>query len=127
MTITGDTAVAVSYLQIVTPNRGAPPVEVAGHGTTSGFRIHRAGANRWDLKRTAQGWKVVKRSLRPLDGSREAQDLLKSALWPSPAHPRVSGELGPQISDVPAPGILRLRGDERGCGARRAANHSSIM
>ena len=80
VTITGDTAVAISYLQIVTPNRGAPPVEVAGHGTTSGFRIHRAGANRWDLKRTAQGWKVVKRSLRPLDGSQEAQDLLKSAL-----------------------------------------------
>ena len=79
VTIDGDRAVAISYLQIVTPNRGAPPVEVAGHGTTSGFHIHRAGANRWDLERGQDGWKVTKRTLRPLDGSPEARELLSAA------------------------------------------------
>lgn len=80
VTIDGDRAVAISYLQIVTPNRGAPPVEVAGHGTTSGFRIHRAGANRWDFERTKNGWKVTRRTLRPLDGSPEARELLSAAI-----------------------------------------------
>jgi SnoaL-like domain len=76
----GDTAVATSYLQIITPHRGAPLMEVAGHGTSIGFRIHRAGANRWELKRTKDGWKVTRRTLRPLDGSGEAPALLKRAL-----------------------------------------------
>jgi len=75
----GDNAVATSYLQIITPHKGAPPVELAGHGVSSGFRIHRVGANRWDLKRTAAGWKVVRRTLRPFDGSDGARDLLRRA------------------------------------------------
>ena len=48
----GDSAVAISYLQVITPNREAKPVELSGHGLSSGYRIHRLGANRWDLKRT---------------------------------------------------------------------------
>jgi hypothetical protein len=75
--LNGDTAVATSYLQIITPDKSAPPMEVSGHGISTGFRIHRAGANRWELKRTADGWKVTRRSLRPLDGSAPARDLLK--------------------------------------------------
>jgi hypothetical protein len=78
----GDSAVAVSYLQIITPDREAPPREVAGHGTTTGFRIHRVGANRWDLRRGKDGWKVVRRTLRPLDGTGDAQDLLRKAIAP---------------------------------------------
>jgi hypothetical protein len=78
--INGDTAIAISYLQIVTPNRAAAPVEVAGHGASPGFRIHRAGANRWDLVRTADGWKVTRRSLRALDGTPDARELLTGAL-----------------------------------------------
>ena len=78
--IDGDTAVAVSYLQIVTPHHGAPPIDVPGHGATPGFRIHRAGANRWDLVRTADGWKVKRRMLRPLDGSKDARELLAQAV-----------------------------------------------
>jgi len=78
--INGDTATAISYLQIITPNHGAAPVEVSGHGSTSGFRIHRAGVNRWDLVRTADGWKVKRRMLRPLDGSPDARELLTGAL-----------------------------------------------
>jgi hypothetical protein len=78
----GDSAVAISYLQIITPDRQAAPREVSGHGTTTGFRIHRVGANRWDLRRGKDGWKVVRRTLRPLDGTGDAQALLRKAIAP---------------------------------------------
>ncbi|MFY9685451.1 MAG: nuclear transport factor 2 family protein [Pseudolabrys sp.] len=81
--IDGDSAVAVSYLQIITPDRQAAPREVSGHGTTTGFRIHRVGANRWELKRGKDGgWKVVRRTLRPLDGTDDARSLLRTAIAP---------------------------------------------
>jgi len=78
--IDGDSAVAISYLQIITPDRQAAPREVSGHGSTTGFRIHRVGANRWELKRGKDGWKVVRRTLRPLDGTGDAQALLREAI-----------------------------------------------
>ncbi len=78
--IDGDSAVAISYLQIITPDRQATPREVSGHGSTTGFRIHRVGANRWELKRGKDGWKVVRRTLRPLDGTDEARALLRKAI-----------------------------------------------
>ena len=80
--INGDSAVAISYLQIITPDRQAAPREVPGHGTTTGFRIHRVGANRWELKRGKDGWKVVRRTLRPLDGTDDARALLRKAIAP---------------------------------------------
>jgi hypothetical protein len=76
----GDSAVATSYLQIIAPNAGARPVDLPGHGTSAGFRIHRVGANRWELKRTEHGWKVTRRTLRPLDGSEGARQLLRQAV-----------------------------------------------
>ena len=78
----GDTAVATSYLQIISPDRQASPRELSGHGSSTGFRIHRAGANRWELKRGRDGWKVTRRTLRPLDGSDDAQALLRKAIAP---------------------------------------------
>ena len=80
--IDGDTAVATSYLQIITPDRQATPRELSGHGTSTGFRIHRVGANRWELKRSKNGWKVTRRTLRPLDGNDEARALLRRAIAP---------------------------------------------
>lgn len=76
----GDTAVATSYLQIITPHKGAAPMDVSGHGSSSGFRIHRVGANRWEFKRGKNGWKVTRRTLRPLDGNEEARELLRKAV-----------------------------------------------
>jgi hypothetical protein len=73
----GDTAVVTSYLQILTPNVDAEPATLAGHGESKGFRVHRVGANRWELKRTPQGWKIARRELRTLDGSPEARELLR--------------------------------------------------
>ena len=75
--IDGDRATATSYLQIITPDKDGAPRELSGHGASRGFRIHRVGANRWELKRTPQGWKVTRRTLRPLDGSDGARDLLR--------------------------------------------------
>jgi hypothetical protein len=72
--------VATSYLQIITPDRQAAPREVSGHGSTTGFRIHRVGANRWELRRGEDGWKVTRRTLRPLDGSDDARALLREAI-----------------------------------------------
>lgn len=80
--LNGDTAVATSYLQIITPDREAAPRELSGHGTSSGFRIHRVGANRWELKRGNDGWKVTRRTLRPLDGTDDARALLRRAFAP---------------------------------------------
>jgi len=78
--IDGDTATVFSYLQIITPHPTAEPHEVPNHGVTKGFRIHRVGANRWDLVRTDSGWKIKRRTLRPLDGSEPARELLRGAL-----------------------------------------------
>ena len=78
--IHGDEAVVTSYLQILTPHPSAEPVEVPDHGTSRGYRIHRVGANRWELVRTPAGWKIKRRTLRPLDGSEGARQLLRRAL-----------------------------------------------
>jgi hypothetical protein len=78
--IDGDSAVVTSYLQIITPHPTAEPHEVPNHGVTKGFRIHRVGANRWELIRTPAGWKIKRRTLRPLDGTEPAREILRSAL-----------------------------------------------
>ena len=54
--------------------------ELSGHGLSSGYRIHRLGVNRWDLKRTDDGWKVTKRAYRMLDGTEEGPALLRGVI-----------------------------------------------
>lgn len=78
--IDGDTAVVHSYLQILTPHPTAEPHEVPNHGVSKGYRVHRVGANRWELVRTAAGWKIKRRTLRSLDGSEPAREILRGAL-----------------------------------------------
>jgi SnoaL-like domain len=78
--IDGDTAVVTSYLQILVPQTQGEPVEVPNHGGGKGFRVHRMTANRWELVRTAEGWKFKHRSLRQLDGSEPARKILRGAL-----------------------------------------------
>src|SRR5882757_11328369 len=60
----GDRAVVTSYLQILTPHPTAALHEVPNHGVSKGFRIHRVAANRWELERTAAGWKIRRRTVR---------------------------------------------------------------
>src|SRR5215813_3351407 len=76
----GDRAVVTSYLQIISPDALAEPVEVPAHGVSKGYRIHRVGANRWELARTTEGWKIKRRTFRSLDGSDDALDILRQAL-----------------------------------------------
>ena len=78
----GDTAYVTSYLQILYPDAKAEDRELANHGYSRGFRIHRVAANRWTLTRTPEGWKIKSRRLRPLDGSAPARELLAQALEP---------------------------------------------
>ena len=86
VTIDGDRAVVTSYLQILAPHPSADAIEVPGHGASRGYRIHRVGANRWELVRTPQGWKIERRVYRTLDGSDSALDILRQALAPAPSH-----------------------------------------
>jgi SnoaL-like protein len=83
VTIDGDRAVATSYLQIIAPHPSAEPIEVPAHGASKGYRIHRVGANRWELVRTVDGWKIKRRTYRSLDGNDEALDILRQALMPA--------------------------------------------
>ena len=69
-----------SYLQIVVPQTQGDPVDVPNHGSSKGFRIHRMMANRWELVRTADGWKIKQRTLRPLDGPNAARSILHLAI-----------------------------------------------
>jgi hypothetical protein len=76
----GDRAFVTSYLLILAPQTAGEPVEVPNHGTARGFRVHRAGANRWELARSAEGWKIVRRTQHVLDGSDPARALLRQGL-----------------------------------------------
>jgi hypothetical protein len=76
----GDAAVVTSYLQILTPRKSGDLVEVPNHGASRGYHIHRVVTNRWDLVRTASGWKIKRRTLRPVDGSQPSRDILRGAI-----------------------------------------------
>src|SRR3984885_11032045 len=80
VTIEGDDAVVISYLQILTPRKSGDQVEVPNHGASRGYHIHRVVTNRWDLVRTASGWKIKRRTLRLIDGSQPSRDILRGAI-----------------------------------------------
>ena len=78
--IDGDSAWVTSYLQLVHPDAEGAERELPNHGVSTGYRIHRVLANRWELVRAPEGWKIRSRKLRPLDGSAPARDILSRAL-----------------------------------------------
>jgi len=63
--VDGDTAVATGKSMLVTAD-----------GDGGRFTVLRATANRWELVRTADGWRCRRRIGRVLDGSRESRELL---------------------------------------------------
>jgi SnoaL-like domain len=75
--VTGDAAFAISYIQILVPDRVGPVFEVPNHGAGRGFHVHRVAANRWDFVRTPEGWRIKRRRLRSLDGSLGAREILQ--------------------------------------------------
>ncbi|PKR53370.1 nuclear transport factor 2 family protein [Thalassospira marina] len=76
----GDQAVVTSYLMIVHLDHEGTPRELANHGTSQGYRIHRAVANRWELERHNGRWMIAKRTLLPIDGSDMPRNLLRRGL-----------------------------------------------
>ena len=78
--LAGDSACVTSYLQLIHPDSEGAERELPNHGVSTGYRIHRVLANRWELTRAAGGWKIKSRKLRPLDGSAPARDILSRAL-----------------------------------------------
>src|SRR5271169_6328725 len=75
VTLDGDEAVVISYLQILTPKKSGEAVELPNHGASRGYHIHRVVANRWDLVHTASGWKIKRRMLRLVDGSEPSREI----------------------------------------------------
>jgi uncharacterized protein (TIGR02246 family) len=67
VTVDGDEAVAVCHSLMVVHQDGA-------------FVLRRATANRWRLRRTADGWQVTERTNRVLDGRPEAPELLRNGV-----------------------------------------------
>ncbi|MEO5323572.1 nuclear transport factor 2 family protein [Mesorhizobium sp. CC13] len=67
VTVDGDKAVATGYSRVYLI-----------HGDH--WRVERASANRWELVRTADGWRVQNRVNRLLNGQAEARDLLSSGV-----------------------------------------------
>lgn len=76
----GNDAVVTSYLQILTPNKTGEAIEVPNHGASLGYHIHRVVTSRWELKRTASGWKIKRRTIRLVDGSEPSREILRGAL-----------------------------------------------
>lgn len=76
----GDTAIVTSYLMIVHLDHEGEPRELANHGVSTGYRIHRAVVNRWELERHDGRWMIAKRTLLPVDGSEIHQALLRRGL-----------------------------------------------
>jgi uncharacterized protein (TIGR02246 family) len=65
VTLNGDAATAHGHSVVIRHSGGA-------------FEVYRASANRWELKRTDQGWRVARRDNAVLDGSEAARALFSS-------------------------------------------------
>ena len=42
--------------------------------------MHRVAANRWEFVRTEEGWRIKRRTVRSLDGTLPAREILGGAL-----------------------------------------------
>jgi ketosteroid isomerase-like protein len=67
VTIDGDTATATGYSRVYRYLKGA-------------HEIWRVSANRWEFRRTPNGWRVTRRQNHVIDGGPEAQELLNRGL-----------------------------------------------
>jgi hypothetical protein len=76
----GDKAIVTSYLMIVHLDHEGAPRELANHGVSTSYRIHRAVVNRWELEKHDGRWQIARRTLLPVDGSEAHQKLLRSGL-----------------------------------------------
>ncbi|SDU95296.1 nuclear transport factor 2 family protein [Pseudomonas mucidolens] len=75
-----DQAIVTSYLMIVHLDHQGLERDLPNHGTSTGYRIHRAVVNRWQLVRRDNRWTIVRRTLLPVNGSDIQRELLRGAL-----------------------------------------------
>ncbi|TCL02814.1 nuclear transport factor 2 family protein [Sodalis ligni] len=76
----GDKAIVTSYLQLLQLDKQGEMREMANHGSSTGYRIHRVVVNRWELERYAGHWKIRSRTLLPVDGTDAPRQLLTRGL-----------------------------------------------
>jgi ketosteroid isomerase-like protein len=67
LTVDGDTASAVTYSRLYVHR-------------ADGFGLYRVSANRWQFRRTPDGWRIVARVNRVLDGAADARETLMAAV-----------------------------------------------
>lgn len=77
--LNGDSAVATGYLLIIMPDAAASHVKLAGKGVSPGFSIYQVTLNKYTLVRTADGWKVSERVVRPLSAE-DAHHIIRKAI-----------------------------------------------
>ncbi|MEA5429428.1 nuclear transport factor 2 family protein [Arcicella lustrica] len=75
----GDSAVATGYLLIVMPDSAASHVKLAGKGVSPGFSIYQVTVNNYTLARTLDGWKVIKRIVKPI-AAEDARAIIQKAI-----------------------------------------------
>ncbi|WP_413733558.1 nuclear transport factor 2 family protein [Sodalis sp. RH21] len=76
----GDKAIVTSYLQLLHLDNQGELREMANHGYSTGYRIHRVVINRWELERHDGRWKIRSRTLLPADGTDAPRQLLTQGL-----------------------------------------------
>ena len=64
--VDGDIATATGYTRVY---RRVP----------DGYEVWRVSANHWEFRRTAQGWRVTRRTTQLIDGGEKANNLLRRA------------------------------------------------
>jgi ketosteroid isomerase-like protein len=67
ITIDGDTATATGYTRVY-------------RHTPEGYEVWRVSANRWEFRRTADGWRVTRRTTQVVDGGPKAAEILSKAI-----------------------------------------------
>ena len=77
--VSGDEALAFSYLLVMERDTTAEPLHVPPHGITRGWRTLGASINLWECVRGPQGWRFARRSLRRV-GSEESAKLFRRFL-----------------------------------------------
>jgi SnoaL-like domain len=77
--INGDSAFATGYLLIVMPDSAASHVKLTGKGVSPGFSIYQVTVNQYKLVRTIDGWKIIKRTVRPIS-SADSRDILREGI-----------------------------------------------
>jgi hypothetical protein len=79
VSIDGDRAVATGYLQVLVLDANSPEVRLPGKDVRKSLVPYHLTVNRWELARTAQGWQVTRRVIRPI-ATDDANQMLRSGI-----------------------------------------------